>query len=98
MTHETDQDRTARRCPRLTGHAQKRMKNRSISYFGIELLLDYGTRRHVGDGCTSYSFDRKSWARAQTRLGYEARYFEKYRNAYVVEGSDGAIITAAWIH
>lgn len=74
------------------------MQRRSISESAVELLLDFADCVPSWDGSRRYRFTKRSWAAASTYLGAEARRFEKFRNAYIVEAHDGTIITAAWLH
>lgn len=83
---------------RYSHHADMRMQQRCIPADAVELLLDYAEPRLAGGGARSYRFTRTSWAEARAALGAVAPAFAKFRNAYVVESSDGVIITAAWRH
>lgn len=87
----------AMRCERSI-HAALRMKQRSISEEGIDLVLSFGVSRHCGRGCESYFFDRKSWRAVATRLGRRAVDLERFRDLYLVVSSEGTIVTAAWRH
>ena len=82
---------------RLTRHAHLRMQQRSIPAAIVDLLLDYGEPMAVGGGATSYRFTRQSWADAVASAGSAAARIAKYRKAYVIESSDGTVITAAWL-
>ena len=83
---------------RLTRHAALQQVRRSFEDKGIELLRDFGTARHCGRGCESYSFDRKSWSKASKILGNDLARLERYRHAYIVFSGDGAVVTMAWRH
>jgi len=83
---------------RYSRHAERRMQQRSIPLAATELLLDYGYPTPAGGGATLWRFDRKSWRTMQSALGPSVRAFEKFRNAYLIEGGDGTIVTAAWLH
>ena len=89
---------TAAIAPRLTRHAAIRMQQRCIPHFIVELLLDYGVATPVGGGALSYRFTRLTWANALAALDRDAGDLARYRNAYVIEAEDGAVITAAWSH
>jgi hypothetical protein len=84
-------------CDRTT-HAARRMKQRSISEDGVELVLSFGVSRHCGRGCESYSFDNRSWRTAARRLGRRIVELERFRDLYLVVSPEGAIVTAAWRH
>lgn len=79
-------------------HASARMQQRSIPVAAVELLLDYGNPTPVGGGAVSYRFTSETWDIAMSAVGDAARAYNRYRNAYVVEGRDGVIVTAAWLH
>ena len=80
----------------LTQHAAQRMQQRSISHEGIDLVLDFGKLRHCKQGCTSYSFDKRSWKAAMDSNELSGTNLERFRNLYVVVADDGAIVTVAW--
>lgn len=84
--------------PPLSRHARVQMQRRSIPEAAVELLLDFADCTPSWDGTRRYRFTKRSWAAAAAFLGPDVRLFEKFRNAYVVEASDGTIITAAWLH
>ncbi len=86
-----------RRHLNTTEHARKRQQQRSIPTSVVDLLFDFGDERPVGDGSTSYAFSKKSWKRVVTYLGTEAKYFERYRDCYLVAANNGMIITVAYI-
>lgn len=83
--------------PSYSRHAEVRMQQRCIPPAAVELLLDYAEPTPVGDGVLSYRFTKASWTDALTALGSAAPAFLKFRYAYVVESSDGLVITAAWL-
>lgn len=83
---------------RYSRHADVRMRQRRIPAAAIDLLLDFGEPTHAEAGARRYRFTRSSWAEAQAALGAAASTFAKYRNAYVVEGDAGVVITAAWLN
>jgi hypothetical protein len=82
----------------LSHHAVLRMQQRSIPAAAVDLLLDYAQPTPVGGGATSYRFTQKSWDLAMSVLGDAAPAFRRYRNAYVIEGRDGVVVTAAWLY
>ena len=83
--------------PRLSRHASVQMQRRCIPDHAVELILDFATASPAGGGAQRYRFDNRSWATALDYLGPQAPAFEKFRNAYVIEASDGTIVTAAWL-
>ncbi|VWX57297.1 hypothetical protein [Sphingorhabdus sp. 109] len=82
----------------LSRHAKAQMQRRCIPEAAVELLLDFATATPSGGGTLRYRFDKRSWAVAEEFLGAQARAFEKFRNAYVIEASNGTVVTAAWLH
>lgn len=83
---------------RLSRHAQVRMQQRSIPQFIVECLLDFAEPIPAGGGSFRYCFKADSWAEAQRDMGREARKLDRYRNAYVIVGKDGTVVTAARDH
>jgi len=83
---------------RLTAHAKRRAKDRSIPPSIIDALLDFGERAAAGGGAESCFFTRRSWRRFAAYLGPEARHFERYRSAYAIVGHDGQVVTICWRH
>jgi hypothetical protein len=73
------------------------MQQRCIPAAAVDLLLDFARPLPAGDGARSYRFNRKTWADAAAALGPQAKAFARFRNAYVIESADGAVITAAWL-
>lgn len=86
------------RSTRLTGHARRRTKERSIPPSIVDALLDFGDRAPAGGGAESCFFTKRSWRRYAAYLGTEARHFERYRFAYAIVAADGQVITACWRH
>lgn len=82
----------------VSRHAALRMQQRSIPSAVVDLLLDYADPTPVGGGAMSYRFNQTSWDFAMSSLGDAARSFGRYRNAYVIEGRNGVVVTAAWLH
>jgi hypothetical protein len=81
-----------------TDHFKKRCQQRGISSVVVEVLLDFGKRRYR-HGADIYFMDR--YAREQVRQCLGRREFARISgklNSYVVIGSDGAPITAAYRH
>jgi hypothetical protein len=82
----------------LSSHAKRRSSQRAIAPAWIQRVLEFGVPRQVGNGCTSYALDKKGWRRFSAYYGHSARHFDRLRNLYVIEASDGTIVTAAWRH
>ena len=82
----------------LSQHAKTQMQRRAIPQAAVDLLLDFAQSTPSGNKTLRYRFDKRTWAMAMASLGPRALSCEKFRNAYVVEASDGTIITAAWLY
>lgn len=81
----------------FSSHAKVQMQRRCIPKDAVDLILDYADWTSSGSGTRRYRFTNRSWGQAAAALGSDASKFEKFRNAYVIEGSDGTIVTAAWL-
>lgn len=86
------------RSMRVSRHAQRRMKERSIPASVIDALIDFGDRAPSGGGAETCYFTKKSWRSFAAYLGTQARHFERYRAVYAIVSGDGQIITACWRH
>jgi hypothetical protein len=83
--------------PPMTHHARVRSQQRSIPKAVRDALIDYGERRRAGKGAASVFFTKKSWKRMEAYMGSDiCRAFEKYRNCYLIEADNGAVITIAF--
>lgn len=81
----------------LTSHAERRCIDRNIPEIARWLLLEFGRRRPANHGCTSYSFDKKAWKELERFFGrWRMKEMSQLKNAYLVEGQDGSIITVAY--
>ncbi len=83
--------------PPMTHHARVRSQQRSIPAAVRDALIDFGERRRAGYGAESVFFTKKSWKRLEAYMGSDiCRAFEKYRNCYLIEADDGAVVTEAY--
>lgn len=82
--------------PTLSRHAAIRTQQRCIPPFMVDSLIAWGEWSHAGSGASKYAFSKRSWRKFAGHLGYEAKRFERYRNVYVVVGTDGTVITVGW--
>ena len=82
--------------PPLTWHARRRLQQRAIPLIVIEALLDFGERRAAGHQAESVFFTRRAWRRFAAYVGAAIKCFERYRNCYLIEAGDGAIVTIAF--
>lgn len=80
-----------------TLHAQVRMQQRAIPPQVISWLFDFGTRqRAVGQAAIVY-FDKAARRRLAQEIGHlTASYLSPLLNAYLIEGSNGDVITTGW--
>ena len=83
---------------RISRHAAIRMQQRSIPSVVVDLLLDLTDSLPAGSGCVAHRFTADSWAEAKRCLGQRATQIDRYRNAYVVVGENGTVVTAARLH
>jgi len=75
-----------------TKHAQKRLQQRGIPPFIIDLLLDFGECQHQKGGDILY-FNTKSKKQLHTYLGQNGKkLLSEYSDIYAVV-SDGTVIT-----
>jgi len=81
-------DRFAResRDTKISVHGRTRVQQRAIPPIIQDGLLDYGDVRDAGSGALSYSFSKRSWQKFAAYLGTQARYYERYRNVYLIVG------------
>jgi hypothetical protein len=83
--------------PMMTHHARMRSQQRSIPSVVRDALIDFGERRRAGQGAVSVFFTKKSWKRLEASMGSDiSRAFERYRNYYLIEADDGAVVTEAY--
>jgi len=82
---------------RMTRHAVARSQQRGITEEQMEFVMKYGSKCYVGDGCVSYSMNKKARLRAQRALNInEYRSFAAI-SIYVVVTDDGTIRTVAHV-
>lgn len=81
----------------LTRHATRRVQQRGIPPWFLQLLLVYGHSRHDGHGAVIKSVDRAARGRMQAALGRAAFVAaEAYFDVYAVVAVDGdAVVTVA---
>jgi hypothetical protein len=82
----------------MTKHARVRVQQRSIPPVVIDALLDFGDRREAGGGAEIVYFTKRTWRKFASYVGAAVKGFERYRSCYVIEASDGSIVTAAFRH
>lgn len=92
-----DRPRPATAPPQLTRHATRRLQQRGIPGWFLELLVHHGKARHDGHGVVIHTVDQAARRRLLDCLGPKAyasaeRYFGVYA---VVAADDQAIVTAA---
>ncbi len=80
-----------------TKHAAKRAKGRSIPEAACWLLREFGSRKSVGRGCWSYSFDKNGWKKVEAFFGsWQLKKMEQLKKVYMIEAECGQIITLAY--
>lgn len=82
----------------MTDHASCRQQQRSIPQAVIDALLDFGDRRPAGSGAESVYFTKRTWRKFAGYVGTAVKGYERYRNCYLIESSDGYVITPAFRH
>jgi hypothetical protein len=82
----------------VTNHALCRQQQLSIPQAVIDALLDFGERRPAGDGAESVYFTKRTWRKFAGYVGSAVKGFERYRSCYVIEASDGSIVTVTFRH
>jgi hypothetical protein len=81
---------------RLTHHASKRVQQRGIPPWFLELLVAHGRPRHDGHGAMVISVDHDTRRKLQALLPRtQYAQAERYFHVYAVLSPDDAIITAA---
>lgn len=79
-----------------TDHARKRMQQRGIGKWVVDLLLLYGCEEYDGQGAVRHFFDKQSRRALRREIGRNLyNRFTHLWDAYVVEQND-EIITVGW--
>lgn len=81
----------------MTHHARKRIQQRAIPPFVIELLHQFGSSVRC-DGADRLIFDKAARKRLTSHFGHRRalRTMERWLRVYVVLGDSGAIVTVAY--
>ena len=79
----------------LSHHATERSRQRAISPMLVDLLLQFGTSQHAGDGTSKLFFDKAARRRVRAYAGPLACLLNEHLDVYVVVGSGEEIVTAA---
>ncbi len=82
----------------ITVHARRRQQQRAIPQIIVDLLQEHAEPVPAGGGDELLRFSKRTWRHAAADLGPQAKYFERYRTAYVIQAPDGTVITVAWQH
>ena len=82
----------------LSQHAQCRMQQRAIPPCLIDWLFQFGAEAHDHHGAQIRYFDRASKRRLAEAVPAQqlARFDQKLKNAYLVEATDGTVITMGY--
>lgn len=78
----------------LSEHARKRMHQRAIKPWMVEVALNYGEAIFDGRGCIRYTITDK----ALENTPYESNREQLRGLCVVVSISDGTIVTVEWVH
>jgi hypothetical protein len=79
-----------------TGHAARRLRQRSIPPVVIDWLIEFGAEEH-SHGAVRYSFDKRARRRLRQYVGAAGlKEMNKAFNAYAIVGGDGSVITASY--
>ena len=81
---------------KMTFHAKKRMQQRAIPPFVIDLLETCGSERRVG-GASKLFFDKAARKRLMHHVGGQRglRVVEQWLSVYAIVADDGQIVTTA---
>ena len=78
----------------LSHHAQQRSQQRAIPPSVIEILLDFGMVEHSNRGLEILYFNKDGKRAAMMQMkAIGMRNSDHYLNAYLLESSDGNIVT-----
>jgi hypothetical protein len=81
----------------LTQHARARMQQRAINETVLELLYAHGRHVERGKAGSIIHFDRRARDLIrQNKSRKEYAQIEQKLNAYIVESSDGSILTVGY--
>jgi hypothetical protein len=81
----------------LSHHAQRRMQQRAIPPCLIDWLFEFGAEAYDHHGAQIRYFDRAAKRRlAEGVPAQEIAQFDQKLNAYLVESTDGTVITLAY--
>jgi hypothetical protein len=81
----------------LSSHAQRRMQQRAIPPRLIDWLFEFGTQAHDHHGARVLYFDRAAKRRlAEVVPAQQLAQVDQKLNAYVVEATDGTVITMGY--
>jgi hypothetical protein len=79
----------------LTQHASARATQRSVPNKIVEAIFMFGDERPAPGGAMRITLDRASIALAADGSPQKHSQLERYRNTYLMVGSDGRVITVA---
>ncbi len=82
----------------MTNHGLCRQQQRAYPNVIADALLDFGERRLAGNGCDEVYFTKRSWRKFSAYMGTGIKGLERYRNCYLIQAADGAIVTVAFRH
>ena len=77
----------------LSRHTTERIKQRAISGLQLDLLIQFGTRVHAGQGATKVYFDKAARKRFQSYAGPLAGKITEHLDFYAVLSDEDRVIT-----
>lgn len=79
---------------RTSIHADVRSQQRGIPPFIFELLEDFGSEEHIGEGCSLRYFNKRSIRKMESAIGRAVvQRLAPWHDCYKVVGPDGCAIT-----
>jgi len=79
----------------LTAHARKRLQQRGITEYFVDVLLDFGSTQKSHDGSEIVFLRKHDKRLVEGSLGDEKK-FHRLRNAYLILSRSGNVITAGY--
>ncbi len=79
----------------LTAHARKRLQQRGIPEYFVDVLLDFGSTQKSHGGSEIVFLRQHDKKLAKGTLS-DVKIFQRLRNAYLILSSSGKVITAGY--
>lgn len=81
----------------MSRHAYERSQQRAISSMQLDLLIQFGTRVHAGQGTTKVYFDKAARKRIQSYAGSLAEKLSEYLDVYAVLSDEDKVVTTSYL-